>query len=183
MPLQISCWNAHVDGDLDDLLPVGYCVLPLLLSGAGPAVNNDEGRDLNTCVLQSLAVLRLTLLGEQRVFVEGIDPGVGGLLDIFVAPVRHLVDHILDAHLFRENIYVKSNFHKNYLSFKLFRYRTVCFMFLLYMNQPTVSLSECGKRCFFFALTVLFSVQVYSSYDRVVTQSRSLSQLSQYLAT
>ena len=107
--------NAHVDGDLDDLLPVGYCVLSLLLSGAGPAINNDEGRDLDARVLQSLAVLRLTLFGEQRVFVEGIDPGVGGLLDIFVAPVRYLVDHVFDAHLFCENVYIKSNFHNIYL--------------------------------------------------------------------
>ena len=35
--------NAHVDGDLDDLLPVGDRVLTLLLSGARPAVNNDKG--------------------------------------------------------------------------------------------------------------------------------------------
>ena len=107
--------NAHVDGDLDDLLPVGDRVLTLLLGGAGPAVNNDEGRNLDARVLQSLAVLRLTLFGEQGVFVEGIDPGVGGLLNVFVAPVRYLVDHILDAHLFCENVYIKSNFHTIYL--------------------------------------------------------------------
>ena len=48
-------------------------------------------------------------------FVEWIDPGVGGLLDIFVAPVSHLVDHVFDAHLLGENVYIKSNLHCIYL--------------------------------------------------------------------
>jgi hypothetical protein len=90
-------------------------VLTLLLGGAGPAVDNDKGRNLNARVLQSLAVLRLTLFGEQGVFVERVDPGVMGLPNLFVAPVCHLVDHIFDAHLLGENVYIKSNFHTIYL--------------------------------------------------------------------
>ena len=39
------------------------------------------------------------LLGEQGVLIEGVDAGMGGLLDVFITPVGHLADVIPDGHL------------------------------------------------------------------------------------
>ena len=103
---------AHVNRDLDHALPVGNCVLALLLGRAGPAVNNDEGRDLYAGLLESLLVLLLALLGEQRMLVERVDARMRGLLDVLVAPVCDLVYVIIDGHLLGQNVNVKCDFHK-----------------------------------------------------------------------
>ena len=103
---------AHVNRDLDHALPVGNCVLALLLGRAGPAVNNDERGNLYTGFLESLLVLLLALLGEQRVLVERVDARMRGLLDVLVAPVCDLVYVIIDGHLLGQNVNVKCDFHK-----------------------------------------------------------------------
>ena len=75
--LGVDHLDAHVDRDLDDLLPVGHGVQALLLGRTGPAVDDDEGRDLDAGFLQRFAILSFGFAGEQGVFVEGIDPRVG----------------------------------------------------------------------------------------------------------
>ena len=103
--------NAHVDGNLDHLLPVGDSHLALLLGRAGPAVDADEGRDLNARLLECLAVFFFTLLGEQRVLVEGVDARMRGLLNVLIAPVGDLVNEIVDAHLFGKHVNIECDFH------------------------------------------------------------------------
>ena len=113
---------AHVNRDLDHALPVCNCVLALFLGRAGPTVNNDERGDLNTGLLESLLVLLLALLGEQRVLVERVDARMRGLLDIFISPVCHLMDHTIDIHLFCKHIYIKCDLHDAFPPFSsLFR--------------------------------------------------------------
>ena len=102
---------AHVYCDLDDLLPVCNSVLTLLLGRAAPAVYYDEGRDLYAGLLESLAILCLTFLGEQRVLVERVDARMRRLLDVLVAPISYLMYHGVDVVLLRKNVNVKSNFH------------------------------------------------------------------------
>jgi hypothetical protein len=75
-------------------------VLALFLGGAGPAVDHDEAGNFHTGFFQGLAVLFLTFPGEQRVLVEGIDPGMGGLFNVLVTPICYLADIVLDGHLF-----------------------------------------------------------------------------------
>ena len=109
--LRVDDGNTHVDGNLDHLLPVGDGHLALLLGRAGPAVDADKGRDLNARLLECLAVFLFTLLGEQRMLVEGIDPRMRGLLNVFVTPVSNLVDEVIDAHLFGQYINIECDFH------------------------------------------------------------------------
>ena len=87
-------------------------MLALLLGRAGPAVNNDEGRDLYAGLLESLLVLLLALLGEQRMLVERVDARMRRLLDVLVAPVCDLVYVIIDGHLLSQNVNVKCDFHE-----------------------------------------------------------------------
>ena len=129
MPLQIAGElgvddrYAHVNRDLDHALPVGNCVLALLLGRAGPAVNNDEGRDLYAGLLESLLILLLALLGEQRMLVERVDARMRGLLDVLVAPVCDLVYVIIDGHLLSQNVNVKCDFHVFFLLVSLCRFQ------------------------------------------------------------
>ena len=103
----------HVNRDFDHTLPVCNCVLALLLGRTGPAVNNDERGNFYTGLLESLLVLLLALLGEQRVLVERVDARMRGLLNVLVAPVCYLVNIIVDGHLLGKNVNVKCDFHKN----------------------------------------------------------------------
>ena len=109
--LRVDDGDAHVDGNLDHLLPVGDSHLALLFGRTGPAVDADEGRDLDARLLEGLAVLFLALLGEQRMFIEGVDARMRGLLDVLVAPVSDLMDEVVDAHLFGKNVNIKCDFH------------------------------------------------------------------------
>ena len=49
--LGVDDGNAHVHGNLNHPLPVGNRVLPLLLGGAGPAVDHDEAGDFHAGLL------------------------------------------------------------------------------------------------------------------------------------
>ena len=103
--------HAHVDGDFNNLFPVGDGVLTLLLGRTRPTINHDERRNFDAGFLESLAIFRLALLGEKRVLVKRINARVRGLFNIFVSPIGNLVDVIVDAHLFGEHVNIKSNLH------------------------------------------------------------------------
>ena len=109
--LRVDNLHTHISGDLDHPLPVGNCKLSLFLCWAGPAVYNDKGRNLHAGFPQSLSVFLFTLFGKQRMFIERIDPRMRGLLDIFISPVCHLMDHTIDIHLFCKHIYIKCDLH------------------------------------------------------------------------
>ena len=114
---------AHVNRDLDHALPVCNCVLALLLGRAGPAVNDDERRNLDAGLLERLLVLLLALLGEQRVLVERVDARMRGLLNVLVTPVRYLMNIIIDGHLLGQNVNVKCDFHVFFLLVSLCRFQ------------------------------------------------------------
>ena len=109
--LCINNLYAHISRNLDHPFPVGNCKLSLFLCGAGPAVYDDKGRNLHAGFPQSLSVFLFTLLGKQRMFIERIDPRMWRLLDIFISPVCHLMDHTIDIHLFCKHIYIKCDLH------------------------------------------------------------------------
>ena len=120
--LRVDNLHAHISGDLDHPLPVGNCKLPLFLCWAGPAVYDDKGRNLHAGFPQSLSVFLFTLFRKQRMFIERIDPRMRGLFDIFISPVRNLMDHTVDIHLFCKHIYVKCDLHDAFPPFSsLFR--------------------------------------------------------------
>ena len=102
---------AHVNSDLNDLLPVCNSVLALLLSRAAPTIYNDERRNFNAGFLQCLTVLSFALLREQRMLVERVDARMRGLLDVLIAPICYLMHHVIDTHLLGKNVNVKCNFH------------------------------------------------------------------------
>ncbi len=113
--LGVNNRHAHIHGNLNDALPVGYGVLALFLGGAGPAVDHDEGGNFHAGFLQSLPVLLFALLGKQGMLVERIDAGMGGLFNVLVAPAGHLADIIADRHLFGKNVHVECDFHARFL--------------------------------------------------------------------
>ena len=113
--LRVDDGYAHADRDLNDALPIGDRMLTLFLGRSRPTIDYDEGGDFNPCLLECLAILRLRLLGEERMLVERVDARVRGLLDVLVAPVRNLVYHVVDAHLLGENINIECDFHGNNL--------------------------------------------------------------------
>ena len=120
--LRVDNLHAHISGDLDHPLPVGNCKLPLFLCWAGPAVYDDKGRNLHAGFPQSLSVFLFTLFRKQRMFIERIDPRMRGLFDIFISPVRNLMDHTVDIHLFCKHIYIKCDLHDAFPPFSsLFR--------------------------------------------------------------
>ena len=102
---------AHVNGNLDDSLPVCNRVLSLFLGRTAPAVDDDERRDLHAGLLECLTVLLLRFLREQRMLIERVDARMRRLLDVLVAPVSDLVHHVVDAHLLGQYVYVKCDFH------------------------------------------------------------------------
>ena len=113
--LRVDDGHAHADRDLNDALPVGDRMLTLFLGRPRPTIDHDEGGDFNPRLLECLAILRLRLLGEERVLIERVDARVRGLLDVLVAPIRNLVYHVVDAHLLGENINIECDFHGNNL--------------------------------------------------------------------
>jgi len=86
-------------------------MLTLFLGRTGPAIDDDKRGDFHTGFLECLAVFLLTLFGEQRMLVEGVDTRVRGLLDVFVSPVCDFVHILANGHLLGEYVNVKGDFH------------------------------------------------------------------------
>ena len=115
--------HTHISGDLDHPFPVGNRKLSLFLCRTGPAIHHDKGRNLHTGLFKSLSVFLLTFFRKQRMLIERIDPRMRRLFNIFISPVRYLMDHAVDIHLFCKNIYVKCDLHDAFPPFpsSLFR--------------------------------------------------------------
>ena len=104
----------HFNRDFDQPFPVFHCRLTAQLIRTGPAIDADKRRELHAGIAQRLLVLSHNFPAGPRVLVERVDLRVRRLLNVFVAPFGHLVDHAGNPEVFN-NINVKSNFHRRYL--------------------------------------------------------------------
>ena len=102
--------DAHVDGDLDRLLPVGHRRLALVLVGARPAVHRQQRSNLHAVVLERLLEAGDALGVHARRYPPIEEIGARRELDPFVAEFGHLARQLLQRKM-AMHVRVERDFH------------------------------------------------------------------------